>query len=243
MADFINTIDLLGDEVVAGMLVEDTLTEFNDDTLLTIPRNPLGYSTSLVSVNLPNVTSLDGYAFYQAKGLTHLNLPALSSVQGDSQFRNTNITTSDNINIPNLKTLTKYMFAENGMTKCVFPNVETVDEIFGSGDPYSLTLARFDNATTLGENVFDNKQAVREIILPKVQSIGRMAFSRMVLNSPNFVDIYLPATPPVIGANLFYSTPPERCAIHIPPGSFANYVNATNWSDLMDYDFEEDSPY
>lgn len=75
MADFQNTIDLLGDEAVTKALVERTITEFNDDIITTVGLRAFLQCTALVSVDLPNVTDLKTGAFSSCTALTRVNLP------------------------------------------------------------------------------------------------------------------------------------------------------------------------
>ena len=72
MADFINTIDLLGDEVVAGMIVDGSITEFNDDALTTLKDGAFYGCKNLVSVNLPIATTMGSYAFQNCTNLKHI---------------------------------------------------------------------------------------------------------------------------------------------------------------------------
>ena len=58
MAEFQNTIDLLGDEVVAASIIDKTITEFNDDGLTNVGAHAFFQCTALTSVNLPNATSI-----------------------------------------------------------------------------------------------------------------------------------------------------------------------------------------
>lgn len=81
MADFVNTIDLLGDEVVAKAIIEKTITEFNDDTLTRIGRYAFSFCASLTSVNLPNLIETDSYVFRNCSSLKSVSLPNLTSVR------------------------------------------------------------------------------------------------------------------------------------------------------------------
>ena len=77
MSDFINTIDLLGDEAVAKALVNRTITEFNDDVITVVGPSAFFGCGALTRVNLPNVTSVDAQSFSGCSVLTSANLPSL----------------------------------------------------------------------------------------------------------------------------------------------------------------------
>lgn len=71
MAEFINTIDLLGEEATIDGLLTDTLEEFNDNELTTI--GVAGFTdTGLVSVKLPNVTLVSSNSFFRCLSLKYL---------------------------------------------------------------------------------------------------------------------------------------------------------------------------
>jgi hypothetical protein len=63
MAKFQNTIDLLGDEVVAASIIDRTITEFRDDVLTSIGSKAFYACSALTSVDLSNVTSIPNGAF------------------------------------------------------------------------------------------------------------------------------------------------------------------------------------
>lgn len=86
MADFINTIDLLGDEVVAGMLVDKSITEFNDDILTETGYFSFTYCENLVSVKLPNVTNLLAQTFNYCSSLETVVLPKVTKI-GSQAFQ------------------------------------------------------------------------------------------------------------------------------------------------------------
>lgn len=83
MSEFVNTIDLLGDEATTKGFIEGTLTEFNDNVITKCGDYFLYYS-QLTSVNLPKLTSLGSNAFSNSN-VTNVNLPLVSSI-GSSSF-------------------------------------------------------------------------------------------------------------------------------------------------------------
>ena len=87
MADFINTIDLLGDDVVMDSIIERTLTEFNDDILTQIKDGAFEGCANLATVNLPNLIRINGNNAFQNSGLVSINLPSAVDL-GIYTFRN-----------------------------------------------------------------------------------------------------------------------------------------------------------
>ena len=107
MADFTNTIDVVGDEALSDSIIERTITEFKDNHVLTVGHGAFYYCTALTTVDLPEATklagtrvregtalaggalpkvlSLSGYCFKNCTSLKFLDFPVLSSI-GYSEF-------------------------------------------------------------------------------------------------------------------------------------------------------------
>lgn len=80
MAVFINTIDLLGDDVTAGMIVDRSITEFNDDFLTSIGYYAFSNCSGLTSVSLPSATSIYDNAFDNCSSLVSVTLPNVTKI-------------------------------------------------------------------------------------------------------------------------------------------------------------------
>ena len=107
MADFINTIDALGDKVVADAIVSKTITEFLDDTVSIVGSNAFYKCYSLKNVNLPNVTDVAGSAFQYCTSLTNVSLPNATTL-GGSVFRECSSLTS--LDFPLVTSIGSYAF-------------------------------------------------------------------------------------------------------------------------------------
>ena len=91
-------------------IVEDTMTELNDDTITTT-RNYAFYGvTSLTSVNLPNVTAIGSYTFTNCTGLVSVDLPNLSGAVGTYAFDGCEALTQ--VNIPKAAGINNYAFQD-----------------------------------------------------------------------------------------------------------------------------------
>ena len=108
MSDFVNTLDLIGDEALTKALIEKTVTEYKDDvvgsaghmafcnctalTSVDMPNAKIAHQSSfsvcsnLTNVNLPNATGIGFQAFYNCTALTKLDLPKVSSID-DGAFQ------------------------------------------------------------------------------------------------------------------------------------------------------------
>lgn len=83
MADFINTIDELGDDVVLDSIIDRTIEEFNDDQITMLPASAFRGCSKLKSVRLPNVSGQLNCTFYDCSGLETVDLPKVTSVAYD----------------------------------------------------------------------------------------------------------------------------------------------------------------
>ena len=71
---FVNTIDVLGDEVVTDSIISRTITEFKDDRVNRVRSCAFAYCTALTLVDLPNITTIGLQAFYGCTALRSLIL-------------------------------------------------------------------------------------------------------------------------------------------------------------------------
>ena len=84
MADFVNTIDVLGDDTVIDSIIERTITEFKDDTVTTVGQSAFRECTELALVDLPKATETKGYAFLGCTSLKDVALPNVTVCEYDT---------------------------------------------------------------------------------------------------------------------------------------------------------------
>ena len=78
MGNFVNTIDVLGDAVVADRIVDGSITEFFDDAITTVSNYALYNGTELISVKLPSASLLGSSSFEGNKKLTSVDLASIT---------------------------------------------------------------------------------------------------------------------------------------------------------------------
>lgn len=88
MADFINTIAVLGDDAVIDSIIEKTITEFKDDTVSTVGFAAFAGCANLAEVCLPNVEAVGDTAFRYTgiSEVTDRNFPKLKTITGNYAF-------------------------------------------------------------------------------------------------------------------------------------------------------------
>lgn len=82
MADFINTIDVVGDEALVDSLIEKSITELKDKNITFVGNYAFNVCKKLKTVWLPAVTYLDWGAFQTCNSLVDVYLPALERTYG-----------------------------------------------------------------------------------------------------------------------------------------------------------------
>lgn len=122
MADFINTIDLLGDDAVMDSIIDRTIAEFKDDQITKINGSgafkgcsqlktvwlpnadfdgttQIGYQfdscTSLVDIQIPSAKTLGRLMFNNCTSLEHLVLPSVTKLNMQTFVNCSNLTTLD----------------------------------------------------------------------------------------------------------------------------------------------------
>lgn len=74
MSEFINTIDVLGDDVVIDSIIQRTITVFRDDSVKKVGNGAFYGCGALNIVDLPSVTTIDSDAFNECIALNALIL-------------------------------------------------------------------------------------------------------------------------------------------------------------------------
>lgn len=124
MSEFVNTIELLGDQETAYAIISKTITEFRDNVLTEIAGRRFYECKSLTTVDLPNVTKLGDSAFNYCNSLSSVNVPNVESVGGNS-FANCIGLTS--IVLPKVVSLPSYVLS--GCTNLKFVDLPVVSSI------------------------------------------------------------------------------------------------------------------
>ena len=100
MADFINTIDVLGDDAVVDSIIQRTITEFKDDIVTSVGNFAFYSCKELRNVDIPNATMVGASAFSGANSLETFNAPNLVSAGMSTFYDNTAL---QSICLPKLK--------------------------------------------------------------------------------------------------------------------------------------------
>jgi hypothetical protein len=148
MAEFINTIDALGDDAVVDAIIQRTITEFRDNRLTEVSSGAFYGCASLTAVEMPSVTEIARLAFANCTSLEEVDfqnvkilegneyvgeqfnndsqlisvsMPKLEQIKGGSAFYNcSNFRGTD---WPELTWISFRVFQRSGIQEAVFPKV------------------------------------------------------------------------------------------------------------------------
>ena len=82
MSEFINTVDVIGDEVMTDQIVSRTVTEYKENRITTVGQYAFNGCAALAEVDIPNVTRIYTNGFNGCSSLTTANVPALTGLYG-----------------------------------------------------------------------------------------------------------------------------------------------------------------
>lgn len=185
MAEFINTIDVLGDDAVVDSIIQRTITEFNDNVLTLVGANAFNGCAALKSVNMPNVKSILANAFYGCTMLESVYFPELTLADHQKTAANgafEGCTVLKTVEMP------KLMYIKNGMFKnCKalvsvdFPNAvlgtETNPGMSAFQGCTSLTSVNIPNLTVIPSYFFYDT-ALESSEFPLVTKVDNYGFAR-----------------------------------------------------------------
>lgn len=231
MADFINSVDFLGDDAVIDSIIMGTIAEFKDDTIVKILGQVFCAQKNLTTVDLPNVTYMK-YGFQDCTSLKNVNLPALVDVYEDAFL---NCTSLEEIDLPSAVNFSGYS------------NFKNCKKLGSINVPLAVTCPSLASCVVLPRlhlpsvTVF-NTNACRGCSALSFVDTGA---SLTKINSFSFYDcaslktLIIRATTDVVSlydTKVFYSTPITAGTgyIYVPSDLLESYKTADNWSTYAD---------
>ena len=244
MADFINTIDLLGDDAVVDSIIDRSITEFKDDQITVVGGYAFRGCAALNEVDLPNVTELKLGAFANCSALESVNLPELTTLVNKASYRAESLfsgcTSLRSISLPKLTVLTQRMFYGCTALESVYlPEADAVGISGGVnygnalfGNCKSLKTINLPKVAML-EDAFVSCSALEVVDLGAVTSIGDAfqkcaALTTLIIRTSTIATLKNDASlsDTLIGSGTGY--------IYVPAALIDSYKAATNWSTYAD---------
>lgn len=175
MADFINTIEALGDDAVIDSIIDKSITEFKDNTLETVGQYAFYKCNALETVDLPAVTAIDEYAFNYCEGsLVNVNIPNITAIPKFAFQYCKKLTTVDFPLVTSIGDNAFNMCTE--LTNVDFPNATSIGINAFNGCQKLANKVRFPLLTTANQRIFQGCWRIPSIDLPVCTSIAAYAF-------------------------------------------------------------------
>lgn len=227
MADFINTIDVLGDDAVVDSIIDRTITEFKDDTITSIGYSAFYGCKNLVSVDAPNVSDVLNQAFFGCSSLTDVNLPNVVKLYGGT-FRTSGLREAD---FPKCTTISAHEFYGcPSLTRVSLPLIENLQYQCLNGCS-ALTEVYAPSATTIGYAAVRDDTLIKRLDFPAATLIeqycmhGCTSLDTLILRNTASVvtsaDVNMLGNTPIANGTGY---------IYVPRALVDSYKSATNWS-------------
>lgn len=235
MAEFINTIDVLGDDAVIDSIIDRTITEFKDDQVMKVGTYAFYKCTALTEVDLPNVTNIGDYAFNGCQSLATVCFSNCSTI-GNNAFEGcAKLDELTEENFPSLTSVGSNAFKSTKIKKVSLPLLTTIAQ-FAFPSLTSITEIRLPSAKVLNGAFGGCYGNIKLVDLPVCTEIKLKAFNacpniaNFVLRSETLctIDSYTA----VCGFNYNYWT---NTKIFVPRALVEDYKVATNWSVYADF--------
>ena len=162
MADFINTVDVLGDAVVTDSIIDKSITEFKDNNIRAVGTNAFYNCSSLTTVSFPACTSVGSLAFYNCSSLTTVSFPACTSVGNYAFYCCSSLTT---VSFPACTSVASFAFYKcSSLSQANFPACRNIGgSAFASCS--SLTTVSFPACTRISAYAFYNCSSLSALVL------------------------------------------------------------------------------
>jgi hypothetical protein len=139
MPEFVNTIDVIGDDALTDCIIDRSIIEYNDDAISNIRNFAFSSCSQLTTVNFPTATSIGANAFSSCSQLTTVNLPAATSI-GTGAFRECSQLTT--VNLPAATSIGAEAFYNcSKLTALILRNTEKVAS-YSSRPCYGTPIAK-----------------------------------------------------------------------------------------------------
>ena len=203
MSEFINTIEVLGDEATMDAIIERTITEFRDDML----------------------TSVGAYAFYGCAALETADLPNVATINREA-FRG--CSALENFNFSNVTTIGHYAFDVTKFTSLYLPKCTSVGE---SAFASCTSLRKVTKlAGSIGKLEYDYCTSLEILDVHQATAIdwnvnrANKKFKALVIRTPSVCSA---ASSDILGNGCFTS---GTAYAYVPATLVDSYKAATNWS-------------
>lgn len=249
MSDFVNTVDVIGDEALTNSIIDRSITEIKDNVSKDIGQYAFCGCSAMKTARFPAVTNVGSYAFNYCAALTTAAFPAATKI-GAYAFEGCAALAVANAPLANTVG-ERAFYGCDALTTANFPVASSVGEYTFRGCT-NLMTAYFQQATSIGLGAFFGCPKLYKVNFQSVASIGANAFygcialttadfpaatsiangafngcsrlSKLILRSETMCTL--------ANTGAFSSTPfaSGKGDIFVPRALLDSYKAATNWS-------------
>lgn len=172
MATAITDLPSGGDTSIEDGLLSGTLTEYSNNRV-TVIRSALFKNSKIKTINMPNVTSIEGQAFFQAP-LEQINCPKVLYIYAFAFQQCFYLT---NVDFPEVKEIGEEAFYESGLLSANFPKALELDaRAFKSA---KITSINCPLVTSIGTDTFAFCRSLTDVNMPELTSyMGNRHFEK-----------------------------------------------------------------
>lgn len=206
MPNFVNTVDLIGDDALTDSIIDRSITEYADNNITSIGQCAFRDCSSLASIDFPSVTIINNFAFCDCSSLASITFPSVTRIEQQA-FTSCGELTS--VDFPLVTYLGDYAFSS--CEKLASANFSLVTRInqFTFGYCLLLASADFPSVTRIDDYAFSGCSKLTTLILRNTDAVCTLS-STMAFES----------TPIDSGTGYIY----------VPSALIESYKVATNWS-------------
>ncbi len=222
MAEFINTVDVIGDDALTDSIIDRSITEFKDNIITKLGDRAFCDCAALTDVDLPAVTSIGESAFWNCTNLKSVSMAELPSIV-ESMFKS--LKNLSSVDFPAATSIRDYAFQGcSNLTSVNFP-VATSMGYASFHSCSNLTSVNFPVATSIDGAVFYGCSNLTAVILRNTAQVCTLGHTGALANTP-------------IKSGTGYIYVP-RCLLSDDDAS-KDYRRATNWSTFTTFRALED---
>lgn len=184
---FVNTVDILGDDVLTRSIVDRSIVEFNDNNVEEIDAWAFAYCKNLKTVNLQAVKTINHDSFLSCESLESVVAPLLTSIKGTNNTSGYygafySCLALTELDLPNLKTIGMSAFYNCGLISLNLPSVTSIQS-FAFRNCTNLTNVILPSVTSISGHsgtmyygVFDGCSNLENVELPVVKYMSDYIF-------------------------------------------------------------------
>ncbi len=186
-------------------------------------------NTSLTKVNLPHVVIIGSQAFFDCAYLQSADMPNVTTIKHNAFAKCVRLAT---VRMPNVITIDGAAFSDTALTNVYLPEATSIgNQAFN--DCTNLTSLNMPNVTTIGSSAFYNCTNLASLNMPNVTTIGPFAFSNCT--NLNTLTILTAAPPDLVLSGTFnaFTYLTQKITIIVKPGTEEAWKIAPEWKDLI----------